>query len=474
MNSNKFTLPELSINASINFSIQRKRKQQSNIPARHQNKKSVPYSPQEMVQDPLMQTSTHFSKASLISGGSSRSRLPKLGTIQQSRSDEMIKFPLSRDGSRNNSPGFHPENLTNRPISPNELATWFYRLKKPLNPRLVASEFKDILSANERSEISTYREIYTIGISADKEVTLTDDQGYYRAATGDHIAYRYDIAFKLGEGAFGSVYKVLDIKKGSEFAIKILRKDMRFIELGRQEINMLKHIRRVDLQNNNNIVHLEEWFIFRGHLCMIFELMGRNLYEVIRGQGFPLNTVRRIAHQLLLALKLMYKQGILHCDIKPENILIVNEDPISVKLIDFGSACFKQERAYTYLQSRYYRAPEVALKTSYSTAIDMWSFGCILFELHTGLPLFPATSSQDLLNRIRSVIGSPPPEKSHEKSPSKMRSKFFEGDRKAGKLGKMLSGTDPVFVDLIEKCLKWSPSERYTPVRALGHPFIRN
>ena len=204
---------------------------------------------------------------------------------------------------------------------------------------------------------------------------------------------------------------------------------------------------------------------------MVFELMGRNLYEVIGGEGLSLNTVKRVGQQLLMALKLIYKQGILHCDVKPENVLLASEDPINVKLIDFGSACFKQDRASTYLQSRYYRAPEVVLKTSYGTAIDMWSFGCILFEMYTGLPLFPASSSQDLLDRICAVIGHPSPQKSQT---SKIRSKISEGDKKPHSiLGKMLGGTDPTFVDLLEKCLKWNPTERYTPLQALGHPFFR-
>ena len=60
----------------------------------------------------------------------------------------------------------------------------------------------------------------------------------------------------------------------------------------------------------------------------------------------------------------------------------------SLRLIDFGSACFEQEQVYTYIQSRFYRSPEVLLGIPYDLAIDMWSLGCILVEMHTGEPLF--------------------------------------------------------------------------------------
>ena len=77
-------------------------------------------------------------------------------------------------------------------------------------------------------------------------------------------------------------------------------------------------------------------------------------------------------------------------------------------MIDFGSSCFVNERIYTYIQSRFYRAPEIILGIPYTTAIDMWSFGCILTELFTGVPLFPGESEQEQLSLIMEVIGMPP------------------------------------------------------------------
>lgn len=80
---------------------------------------------------------------------------------------------------------------------------------------------------------------------------------------------------------------------------------------------------------------------------------------------------------------------IAHCDLKPENILLKKIGKSGIKLIDFGTSCFLHQKYFTYIQSRFYRAPEIVLGIPYNEAIDMWSFGCIMAELYTGTPLFP-------------------------------------------------------------------------------------
>ena len=82
----------------------------------------------------------------------------------------------------------------------------------------------------------------------------------------------------------------------------------------------------------------------------------------------------------------------IHCDLKPENILLVDEEATKLKLVDYGSGSFRNEQVYTYVQSRFYRAPEVILRLFYSEKVDIWSFGCILAELYTGEPLFPGNN----------------------------------------------------------------------------------
>ena len=98
----------------------------------------------------------------------------------------------------------------------------------------------------------------------------------------------------------------------------------------------------------------------------------------------------------------------MHCDLKPENILLAKPNKSKVKLIDFGSSCFEDERYYTYIQSRFYRAPEIMLGIAYTTAIDMWSLGCIIFECLVGIPLYAGENERDQMLAIMEVIGLPP------------------------------------------------------------------
>lgn len=103
------------------------------------------------------------------------------------------------------------------------------------------------------------------------------------------------------------------------------------------------------------------------------------------------------ALQILDALIVLRDASIIHCDLKPENILLASTGQGGgslgqLKLIDFGSACFEGRTFFSYIQSRFYRSPEVLLGLSYNGAIDMWSFGCVAAELFLGLPLFPGTS----------------------------------------------------------------------------------
>jgi len=194
------------------------------------------------------------------------------------------------------------------------------------------------------------------------------------------------------------VLQCVDHKTSDSVAIKIIRNKKRFHQQGAIEVRILQQLNDNNNNNNNNsnnssnsnrhyIIRLLDHFIFRNHICLVFPLLSLNLYEFLKAnqfRGCSLSLIRRFSLQLLHCLSLLHEHNVIHCDLKPENILLCRANSSEIRVIDFGSSCCVSERVYSYIQSRYYRSPEVILGVKYSLPIDMWSFGCILAELATG------------------------------------------------------------------------------------------
>jgi dual specificity tyrosine-phosphorylation-regulated kinase 2/3/4 len=235
------------------------------------------------------------------------------------------------------------------------------------------------------------------------------------------------------------------------------------------------------------VITFVQSFYFRGHLCISTELLDMNLYEFIKSnafRGFSLKMVRRFTKQLLGSLLLLKQHRVIHCDLKPENILLAHPLHSEIKVIDFGSSCFENEKVYTYIQSRFYRSPEVILGMTYGMPIDMWSVGCILAELFTGVPIFPGENENEQLACIMEVFG--PPEK-HLIEKSSRRKVFFDslgkprlnvsskGKRRrpsSKTLQQVLKCDDEPFIDFLTRCLRWDPDRRMKPDEAIRHEFI--
>ena len=148
--------------------------------------------------------------------------------------------------------------------------------------------------------------------------------------------------------------------------------------------------------------------MYRNHQCLVFEMLSLNLYELLKNTqfgGVSLNLIRKFGKQVLQSLSFLSRPDvdIIHCDLKPENILLRHPKKSGIKVIDFGSSCRSNKRMYSYIQSRFYRSPEVMLGLPYSTSIDMWSLGCILVEMHTGEPLFSGSDQFDQMQKIVQV-----------------------------------------------------------------------
>lgn len=161
------------------------------------------------------------------------------------------------------------------------------------------------------------------------------------------------------------------------------------------QIKLLQMVNQADPDDLKGIVRLRNFFYWREHLVLATELLHLNLYQCARratsasDRYFTLDRVREIAVQVLRSLAFLHALDLIHCDLKPENIMVAEFERPAVKIIDLGSSCFRHDRLATYVQSRSYRAPEVLLKAPYGPKIDIWSLGAILAELVTGSVLFP-------------------------------------------------------------------------------------
>lgn len=355
-----------------------------------------------------------------------------------------------------------------------------------------------MLTKFEKEEIFNYPQVWFVGPTAQKiqadpnakanNYGYDNEKGRYKAVKHDHINYRFEVLQNLGRGSFGDVVKVYDHKKHCNVALKIIRNEKRFHDQAAEEIKILEALTKKDRSDKHNVIHMHESFLFRNHLCITFEMLAGDLYgELKRGgfKGFPLERVRKSAVDLVQCLRNLRRNRIIHCDLKPENILQRATGSSNVKVIDFGSSCYLTERVHTYIQSRFYRSPEIVLGVSYGMPIDMWSLGCILCELYTGRPLFPALSETELLLMHVEYLGLPPSDVLRRGSRA---GKYFDSSYKFKKiidqkgqvrhvrpksLSKLLGGEkNKTLIDFVSKCLEWDPEKRMTPRDASRHPFL--
>eukprot|EP00554_Chaetoceros_debilis_P012904 CAMPEP_0194113940 /NCGR_PEP_ID=MMETSP0150-20130528/18436_1 /TAXON_ID=122233 /ORGANISM="Chaetoceros debilis, Strain MM31A-1" /LENGTH=933 /DNA_ID=CAMNT_0038804005 /DNA_START=497 /DNA_END=3295 /DNA_ORIENTATION=- len=263
----------------------------------------------------------------------------------------------------------------------------------------------------------------------------------------------------LGQGTFAQVFKCKNVDTGDICAVKIIKNKPAYTRQAAIEIEVFKTMLKDGAQADplelgsedsdekrikveDTIVALLCYFVYKDHLCLVFELLGQNLYELLKRRqfrGLPIGKVRNIVKQAIFGVTELSQRKIVHCDLKPENILVVsdeetqsmvdegkdivkNQPPPSksseiesttknasvIKLIDFGSACFEGSTGFTYIQSRFYRSPEVLVGVNYDSAIDMWSLGCVAAELFLGLPILPGVHEHDQLGRIDEMIGGIP------------------------------------------------------------------
>ncbi|XP_031701685.1 homeodomain-interacting protein kinase 1 isoform X2 [Anarrhichthys ocellatus] len=328
----------------------------------------------------------------------------------------------------------------------------------------------------------------------------------------------YEVLEFLGRGTFGQVAKCWKRGTNEIVAIKILKNHPSYARQGQIEVSILS---RLSTENADefNFVRSYECFQHKNHTCLVFEMLEQNLYDFLKHSKFSpllLKCIRPILQQVATALMKLKSLGLIHADLKPENIMLVDplRQPYRVKVIDFGSASHVSKAVCsTYLQSRYYRAPEIILGLPFCEAIDMWSLGCVIAELFLGWPLYPGASEYDQIRYISQTQGLPAeyllsagtktsrffnrgPDSSYPlwrlKTPAEHEAEMGIKSKEARKyifncLDDMmqvnmtnLEGTDILaekadrreFIDLLKKMLTLDADKRITPIKTLNHPFV--
>lgn len=215
--------------------------------------------------------------------------------------------------------------------------------------------------------------------------------------------------FNIGKGAYSKVFKCNSLKTGEIYVIKKIKNDRKFDNSALKEINILKNI--LTEKSKNNIIEFYGSYTRHNQFNLVLEYFGINLYQIYKiNKVLTLelyNDYNIILKNILIGLKYLHKNNIIHGDLKPENILYDGRKK-QIRIIDFGCAIFNnKEKNNFYVQSRFYRAPEVMFTIDYNNSIDIWSFGCISYELFIRKPLFIGHNEMIIISNIIDILGCP-------------------------------------------------------------------
>lgn len=276
-----------------------------------------------------------------------------------------------------------------------------------------------------------------------KSPPCDDKDGHFIVEINSIFANRFIILQLLGQGTFGKVVKCYDKLNHQYVAIKIIRNIPKYRDAAKIELRVLATLKKLDDKNLNHCLHLRECFDYRGHICIVTDLLKISLYDYLERNKFipfPGSQIQAVSKQLIRSVTFLHDLKLIHTDLKPENILLYDDSFVnkplssktlissymklsnikdarklpktskilkdtSIQIIDFGSAIFNDEYHSSIVSTRHYRAPEIVLGCGWSYPCDMWSVGCILVELIIGEPLFKTHNNLEHLAMIEKFVG---------------------------------------------------------------------
>ncbi|KAK0718408.1 kinase-like domain-containing protein [Lasiosphaeria miniovina] len=365
--------------------------------------------------------------------------------------------------------------------------------------------------------------------SHNRNVRVDDDDGHYIVVPDNDLTERYQMIKLLGQGTFGKVVQARDKRRNKLVAIKIIRSVQKYRDASKIELRVLATLKANDEENRNRCIHLRDCFDFRGHICIVMDLLGQSVFDFLKSNQFvpfPNSQIQNFARQLFTSVAFLHDLNLIHTDLKPENILLCHNDyqtftynrkiPSSsstiarlatqrrvlldteIRLIDFGSATFQDEYHSSVVSTRHYRAPEIILGLGWSYPCDIWSIGCILVEFFTGDALFQTHDNLEHLAMMEAVVnaridtslvqqvgrvtrnGGNPASKYFKRT--KLDYPTTETTRASRRFVKAMKRLDEIipasnpflesFLDLLKKIFVYDPNRRITAKGALQHPWF--
>ena len=376
---------------------------------------------------------------------------------------------------------------------------------------------------DEDEDVETETNVVAKGTVLDEKLldNWDDPEGYYKLISNELVdGGRYRVIKGLGRGVFANVAQAEEVGTDNGdaspkiVAIKMIRRNDLMRRASQKEMDFLRKVNEADPQDKRHIIRLLGSFDHKGHLCIVFEHMSKNLRDLLKeetnGHGLTLPAVRIYARQMFLGLQHLQNCQVIHLDLKPDNVL-VSADKKTIKLADFGTAVDKRDviERTEYLVSRFYRAPEIILGMDVGYPVDMWAVGCTVYELWTGKILFTGRSNNQMIKSFMDCLGWPsekllkkglvnnvldnfelgPPLKfisrevdrfnkfsirkieQQKKIPRDMKTRVHDAARNISNDGPTAAELNDL-ADLLSATLHMNVEKRLTPKEALAHKFF--
>ncbi|CAM9518658.1 unnamed protein product, partial [Lampetra planeri] len=343
------------------------------------------------------------------------------------------------------------------------------------------------LTRREKAELAAMKDIWYYTFHNDSRGTnnygYDDEKHNYILDPHVHLNYRYEVLKTIVVGGQGQVIECRDHKTNNIVVVKMLVTPLsstdEILEMNTtMGLKRAMERQRKDYNQDSNVVKVLDDFTFRGHYCIVLELLKESLQQVIEEaglRGLEMALIKAYTREILTFLKHMKLKEAVHAAIRPNNIMVKDTVAGTIRVMDFKTS-FTVGSQPRHGDALPHIAPEMLLGYHLTCTADIWSLGCMVAEMATGKQLFQPNNEDDFLLSCMERLGVPPRNFIHAAPYGLI---YFGGWKKpyslpgSFPLHSVLKSQDTEFVDFISHCLQWDPNLRMTPTQALAHSWLQ-